>query len=71
MKEISYNLDEIKYKYSVNSKKWEFVLNNFTYLAACRGANKAHRVARQVSGSFKRSGTMDNLARGQIARILA
>lgn len=66
-----YSLDQIKYKYSKAARKWQFVLNNFTYLVPCHGAEKAHRVARQVAGAVKRCGGMDNSARGQISRILS
>ena len=66
-----YQLGEIKYQYSLQSKKWEFLLPslNTVFLAKCPGRNlTAQKVAKILVGAMKR-GSVDGLARNAISRL--
>jgi hypothetical protein len=52
--------------------KWAFtnIDKHYTFLTKCQGGQKtAEKVARQIFGSFARSGTVDGLAKSQIDKI--
>ena len=66
-----YTLGEVKYGYSVVSKKWEFHVPSLdtTFLAKCPNrASDAQRVAKILIGAAKR-GQIDGLARSNIAKL--
>ena len=73
MKTVEYNKNNVNYKYSVQSKKWEFRwTNGFTYLCAgCRNRGLADKVAGFFAGAMKRTGGagMDGLARANIKAL--
>jgi len=59
--------------YGSQGKKWAFNTTKYCFLTAVKGGAKtAHKIARVVSGSFKRTGAgLDNLGRANIAQIFA
>ena len=70
-----YNSGNVQYNYSRFSKKWEFSFvaksGAMTLLVSAGGKEKAHKVASILEGAIKRSGSVDGMARANIARILA
>ena len=65
---------QVKYSYSLNSKKWEFVLVpvNQIFLTPVPGrAEMAAKIANVLLGSIKRAGGIDGLARANIAKIVS
>lgn len=68
----TYNLEGLEYGFRRTNRKWSFSLDGATFLTPCNGAEKAHLVAKQVLGGFKRTKNkgLDGLARKQIATII-
>ena len=62
---------ELVYQYEVKFCKWTFRVGSWTFLQRCRGIETAHKVARIIVGSYKRSGELDNLARNNISRLIS
>lgn len=72
MKIKSYSNGPVNYHYSLNFQKWEFNIPsiNFTFLTRCPGRfETAQKVANVLSGSLKRCGHIDNLARKNVAML--
>ena len=71
----TYSHAGVDFKYSLNSKKWEFHLPaaKFTLLTPCPGrAAMAKRVAAHVAGAMKRTNNtgLDGLARAGIKKLV-
>jgi len=58
--------------YGAKGPHWSFAAPNYFYSTPDMpgGAQTAHKVARVIAGSLKRSGDMDNLARANVAAII-
>lgn len=72
MKIKSYSNGSVKYGYSLNAKKWEFVIPaiNFTFLCKVKGREVgAQKVANLLAGSVKRCNSIDNLCRANVAKF--
>lgn len=71
----SYQVGDVQFQYSIVSKKWEFVTKGpqkiHTLLAACRGKDVAHKVAKTINGAIKRKGFIDNLCRVNVNQIVS
>ena len=68
-----YSNGSVSYSYSLNSKKWEFVIPaiNFTFLCKVKGRGEgAGRIANILAGSMKRCNGVDNLARANISKFV-
>lgn len=65
-----YTLDSIVYSHRAQGK-WKFVLGNHSVLLNPNGTENAHKVARILNGSVKRSGGVDNMARANISKTCA
>lgn len=62
----------VTYTYSLNSKKWEFTVKSSNFVFLCKVPTRAHgaeRIANFIAGSFKRVGSLDNMARANIAKL--
>ena len=67
-----HSFENIKYKYSLQAKKWVFSVPslNFTFLTKCpKRLETANKIARILAGAEKR-GRMDNLARENINKLV-
>lgn len=74
MKTKIYTNGEVVYGYSLNSKKWEFKVESvaLTFLTPCPGRGEmAAKIANVIRGAIKRCGQLDNLARKNIAQLVA
>ena len=74
MKAKSYTLplsdgQTLTYGFRPAFRKWEFRHGNNSFLCGCHGQEQGHKVARIISGSVKRSGSIDNLARKNISQL--
>jgi len=68
----NYSANGIDYTYSLQAQGWVFkvVAANFTLIRHFRGgAEKAHKIARILAGSFKRAGHLDGMGRYAIERV--
>jgi hypothetical protein len=63
-----YTFNEITF--GSTGRKWTFAWPGNELYVACRGVEMAHKVARILSGSLKRSGKLDNLGRANITSLL-
>jgi hypothetical protein len=72
MAKTTYEFNNIFYTYRPTAKKWEFKADTYTFLCACKGAEVAHKVAKQVAGALKRCQNqgIDNLARANISKVV-
>ena len=61
----------LTYGYSIQFRKWIYRAGTHTLLVKVKGNEKGHKIARILAGSLKRSGTVDNMARANIAKITA
>ena len=68
----SYQFGLIQFQFSSSARKWVFSnpTANFTLVQSCGGIDAAQKVAKQVNGSFLRSGQIDGLCRAQIKKII-
>ena len=69
----TYSHAGVEFKYSLNSKKWEFHVPaaKYTFLTPCPGrAVMAKKIAGLVAGSFKRGNQLDGLARAGIKKLV-
>ena len=71
MAKTTYEFNNIFYTYRPAAKKWEFKADQYTLLHACKGAEAAHKVAKQIAGALKRCQNqgIDQLCRANIAKI--
>jgi hypothetical protein len=71
-----YEHENVKYHFSRNSRKWEFVVSHDgrqkTFLFKCDGKLAADKVALQVQAGFKRTKgrDIDGLSRKSIDKIV-
>jgi len=77
MKNKQYTLGNVTYGYSLQSKKWEFKINDFTFLTALNGGGKVgETVARLIEAGYVRLQKkgevgIDGLARANINLAIA
>jgi hypothetical protein len=68
-----YTLETVKglmnYEYVRRFRKWVFQIDTFRWLITCHGKTQAHKVARIISGSLKRSGKVDGMGYANIKTI--
>jgi hypothetical protein len=67
-----FEIEQIKYNYEPKFKKWHFRGAAYELALNVKGAERAGKVAKQIAGALKRTKNigLDNLARGQINKIL-
>lgn len=67
----TFTLGPVSYGYNVKYKAWTFKAGPICLLSHCKGAERAHKIAKQVLGAFKRTQgrDLDNTARYHINRI--
>lgn len=70
MTEKTYTQGPVTYGYVKRYRKWAFNTPTVVRLEACKGQEVAHKVAKVIAGSFKRSGKLDNLARANISKLV-
>ena len=66
----SYNQNQISYSYVPAFRKWEFKFNSDSILVPKIGAEKAHRIAALMDKSMSRNGTVDNLTKANVYRMI-
>ena len=69
-----YTLGEVTYGYSLQSKKWEFKIKDFTFLSPCPGGKEmGEKISRLVAAGYIRTkgNGIGGLARSNIERVLA
>ena len=75
MKTKQYKLGKVTYGYSLQSKKWEFKVKDFTFLVVAKGTDSKQRasIARLVEAGYVRTGGdgIGGLARANIENVLA
>ena len=75
MKNKQYTLGKVTYGYSLQSKKWEFKINDFSFLCSVKGTDSKMKqsIARIVEAGYIRSkeNGIGGLARANIENILA
>lgn len=65
-----YTHNDIEYGYSLQIKGWRFNMpGNQVFISHTISNTQAHKVAHILSGSVKRCGHVDNLARANISAI--
>lgn len=68
-----YIQDRVTYGYSTKSRKWEFQIDNYTFLTSLKGGNEtAVKIAKLVQAGHLRSKNhgIDGLARNNINNVL-
>ena len=60
----------LTYGYSLQFRKWAFHVPGSVVLVACKGGEQAHKVARVILGSIKRSGQYDNMGRANVNSLV-
>ncbi len=78
--QTNYVEGNVTYKFSLAAKKWEFTHptpngQTATILVPGKGTERAHKIARIINGSLKRTnkdgfGKLDNLGRANIKAII-
>jgi hypothetical protein len=63
--------ETVTYGYSIQFRKWIYRVGTHTLLVKCKGVAMGHKVANIVGGAVKRTGTVDNMARANIAKLTA
>ena len=74
MKNKQYTVGNVTYGYSLQSKKWEFKINDFTFLTSVKGTDSKQKqsIAKLVESGYIRSkgNGIGGLARANIDNIL-
>jgi hypothetical protein len=73
MNNKQYTLGEVSYGYSLQFKKWQFTIKDYTFLTALKGGNvTGSKIARLVQAGWVRTKGqgIDGLAKKNIAQVL-